>query len=266
MLELGTKNHPFLENPASVLRDLLIERKHRNPNYSARAFARDAGISAAYLSQIFMGKRNLSLKQTLLLADRLGIDLHSNRTKHQKTSKKQFDLVQNSIEHDKIIRYWYHFAILELSQLKNNSNDPSWISNRLGISELEARSAVARLLQFGYLESNVKKLKRATRPFIFDAKKTSSSLRSQHQNRLQAASEELNDASTEAVKSRNMQTIFIATSRTKIESAKTMINEFTQRLMKHLADEEPEEVFQYSTQLFSVESKIKNNRTPKGTK
>src|SRR5437899_361202 len=94
--------HPFFADPAGYLRDLLIERKHRNPNYSASAMARDLELSAPFFSQVISGKRNLSLTQKLKLADRLSFEATLS------SDEKTFELIQNSIEHEKILRYWYH--------------------------------------------------------------------------------------------------------------------------------------------------------------
>ena len=44
----------------STLRRILKERQQRNKRYSLRAYARDLGISASFLSDIMKSKENLS--------------------------------------------------------------------------------------------------------------------------------------------------------------------------------------------------------------
>ena len=251
----------LLADPAKAIRDLLLEKKNKNSGYSARALARDLGISPPFLSQVMSGKRNLSLEQKLKLADTLGIDLKLNANQKEKPQLTKIDLLQNSIEHDKILKYWYHFAILELIQTKNNSANPRRIAAKIGISELEAKTAIDRLLEFGYVSvSKDGKLKRTKLLFIFDPKRSSAALRSFHQTRLTNAQEELNEFSEETVKARNFQTVFIATNREKIASAKVMLAEFTDALMQHLTSGTQEEVFQFSSQFFSIESKTKMSK------
>jgi hypothetical protein len=258
-MKTETLKHEFFTDAQTYLRDLLIERKHRNPNYSANAMARDLELSAPFLSQVISGKRNLSLSQKLKLADRLNLDSGAAQ------EHKKFELVQTTLEHDKIIRYWYHFAILELCQTPKTSADPASIAETLQISEVEAKSALSRLAEFGYIQiTRARTLKRTKTPFIFNAKHTTVSVRALHQSRLHAAVSELETFNTEQVAHRNFQTIFVATSRSRVAEAKRMTDEFTQKLMKHLTDGEGEEVFQYSTQLFSAEKTP--NQTPNSTK
>lgn len=47
---------------------------------------------------------------------------------------------------------WYHLAILDLSLMKDFKSSPSWISARLGISVLEAKIAVDRLVRLGFFK------------------------------------------------------------------------------------------------------------------
>jgi uncharacterized protein (TIGR02147 family) len=48
------------------------ERKSRNPRYSRRAFARDAGLSPSHLTRVLAGKKSLSRAMGLSIATRLG--------------------------------------------------------------------------------------------------------------------------------------------------------------------------------------------------
>jgi len=249
----------FLSSPAQAIRDLLLKKKNKSSSYSASALARDLGLSAPFLSQVMSGKRNLSLEQKIKLADTLGIDLDIGRQQKTKTNISKVGLLQNSIEHEKILKYWYHFAILELAQTKSNSANPKKIASKLSISELEAKIALDRLLEFGYvLITKDGKIKRTKLLFIFDPKRSSAALRAFHQTRLDHAQNELNQFSEDEVKNRNFQTLFIATSKANIESAKQMIAKFTDELMQRLAHGPQEEVFQFSSQFFSIENKTKS--------
>ena len=140
----------FISDPAAYLSDLLIERKQKNKNYSARAMARDLGISQAFLSQVLNKTRKISLQQKVKLANHLGISLNTMQLNTRTAaSKKKLDLVQYHLEHDKILKYWYHFAILEMTQTESLTLDSKKVGQRLGISEIEARSAIHRLMEFG---------------------------------------------------------------------------------------------------------------------
>ena len=51
----------------------------------------------------------------------------------------------------KIISDWYHYAILELTELKEFESDINWISQRLGISKIEAHMGIKRLKNIGLM-------------------------------------------------------------------------------------------------------------------
>lgn len=55
------------------IRALMAERATRNRSYSLRAFARDCGTSAAYVSEYLRGKRKLSQEKAALIVRRLGL-------------------------------------------------------------------------------------------------------------------------------------------------------------------------------------------------
>ena len=56
----------------TTLLDELTRRKNKNPSYSLRAYARDLGISSTSLSDVLSAKRNLSRKNALKVAEKLG--------------------------------------------------------------------------------------------------------------------------------------------------------------------------------------------------
>ncbi|MGZ3699878.1 MAG: helix-turn-helix domain-containing protein, partial [Bdellovibrionota bacterium] len=67
MLKHGSRHYSELLNEA------FAERKAKNPSYSLRAFARYLAISAAALSQVLSRKRDLSKRNALKVAERLGL-------------------------------------------------------------------------------------------------------------------------------------------------------------------------------------------------
>src|ERR1700744_175480 len=54
-----------------ILRRELVARIERNPHYSLRAFARDLGVTHAYLSMLINGKRRLSVSVAARLEESL---------------------------------------------------------------------------------------------------------------------------------------------------------------------------------------------------
>tara|TARA_B100001248_G_C27398124_1_gene467331 strand:+ start:2415 stop:3218 length:804 start_codon:yes stop_codon:yes gene_type:complete len=157
--------------------ELLIEefeqRKLVNGSYSMRAFARDLGLSAPRLNLVLAKKQGLSMKAAEQIASKMKLDKetrdwfclsvgaqHSRSQKERanyqkriseyKHTEKKFSLIQ--LEFFKVISNWYHFAILELTYLDDFIYDIDWISNKLGISANEARSAIDRLIKLELLK------------------------------------------------------------------------------------------------------------------
>ncbi|MBS1958572.1 MAG: DUF4423 domain-containing protein [Bdellovibrionales bacterium] len=248
----------LMADPARFLKDLLIDRKSKNASYSTRALARDLGLSPAFLSQVMNGKRNLSLEQKVKVRALLG--LRGSLTAKRKASDASdggsaFELIEQTIEHEKIIRYWYHFAILEMCQIEKLPHSAEVVASRLGLSELEIELAIERLIHFGYIKSEKGVLVRTKTLFMFNTKKSSPALREYHQARLGAAQDELKNFDQESVDRRYFQTLFVPTSAKKIAQARERIGEFQKRLIEFLKEESPDEVFQLSLQLFSVEAR-----------
>src|SRR5688572_17118598 len=52
----------------------------------------------------------------------------------------------------RVISDWYHYTILELTFVEGFRNDPTWIANKLGITQFEAKEAIARLKRLELLE------------------------------------------------------------------------------------------------------------------
>ena len=241
----------LLERPQKFVNDLLVERRLKNPRYSASALARDLGISQGYLSQVMTGVRQFSLEQKMKIASHLGLSLELSTTLEKKT---KLHLIESSIEHEKIIKHWYHFAIMELTKTTKLKNNPRLIGKRLGVSVFEAKLAIERLIDFGYLGCNSKnELVKTKTPFLIRADTSALAIREYHQSRLTAAGEALNLNDGNSARSRFYQTMFLPTSREKVSEAKKMILQFQEKLVQFLTSDQPNEVFQIGVQIFSAE-------------
>jgi len=58
---------------AMLLETEFLRRRHRNPRYSLRAFARSMGTDHATMSQLLRGLRRLSLRRIRTMGARLGL-------------------------------------------------------------------------------------------------------------------------------------------------------------------------------------------------
>lgn len=150
-----------------ILKQEYANRCQRNSRYSLRAFARDIGIRSSRLSEILNGKVGLSYEKAKQIAIRLNfnktemarfLDLAESQHARSKVKRELAKARLRKYEHPQyrklemdafqLISNWYHLAILELMDLDQFESSEKWIARALGITELEARSAIERLLRF----------------------------------------------------------------------------------------------------------------------
>jgi uncharacterized protein (TIGR02147 family) len=139
----------------------LGRRCARNPQYSLRAFAKFLGIDHATLSQLLRRKRALTARAILKMGTRLGLDRPAiDRYSADEASMAEFaedeavlhEVQQLASDTATIIADWYHFAILELTRLRDFKTDSRWIARVLGITADEVNIALTRLTRLGLLE------------------------------------------------------------------------------------------------------------------
>lgn len=145
------------DNFRLLLQSSLVERIQRNPAYSLRSFAKSLSVSPSALSDMINGKRTITRASVQKLGLELGLTLLEiehyirSESKPSETSAKQNFQV---IDHDQfaLISDWYHYAILELMKIKGFEGSPAWISKALGITRVEATSAVERLVRLDLIK------------------------------------------------------------------------------------------------------------------
>jgi uncharacterized protein (TIGR02147 family) len=130
----------------------LLRLQQKNSRFSLRAYAKMLSLEPAFLSKILNGKRKVTANTLNKLAPKLGLNHNHILFFMDKNSKDNpYSFSEVSLEQYSMISDWYHFAILELINLKNFSPKTEWISESLGISEEEVKQATSRLVQLGLL-------------------------------------------------------------------------------------------------------------------
>ncbi len=138
----------------TYLQEELVYRCKKNPAYSLRGFAKSVGVSPSFLSKVLNGQRritesvfrkittNLNLKETNF--DYFDYDKNVS-------SSAELKLQDLQLVYFKIISDWYHYAIIELTNVEGFQSSPEWIATKLGITVNQVKSAVERLLQLDLL-------------------------------------------------------------------------------------------------------------------
>ncbi|WP_374078805.1 TIGR02147 family protein [Bdellovibrio bacteriovorus] len=247
---------PQPQDAVQLLQEELTQRKQRNPRYSLRAFAQSLGISPAQLSQLLSGKRSFTADMLGQIAKSLHLSPEEERylvtqTLLPKTLSSVQEKEKRQLAEDefRMISDWYHFAILSLGKIKNAKTDPFWISDRLGITVVEAREALDRLKRLNVIEDS-KTLKRKANPLNVMSEVPSRAIQSYHHKILTLALEKL---PVTPLEKRDYSAMTFAADPAKIPQARKMVEEFQDRLAEYLQTPNAKEVFVVACQVFSLE-------------
>jgi uncharacterized protein (TIGR02147 family) len=246
----------------NLLRTHLVELQSKNPSYSLRSYAGKVGVHVGALSSIINGKRNVSRELAERIARKLLIDPQIRtellslfpEKKKKKMSEDQDQMGSRYLEIEasqfKMISEWEHYAVLSLMNCKDFVDSPSWISQRLGISETRALDVLKRLLDLQLIKRNSEdKLVRVRTSIRSSDDTVNLSLRKSHEVTLDLAKESLN---RDSVHERDFTYVTMAIDPRNMSEAKEMIRKFQDDLSDLLESGSRTEVYRFSTQLFPL--------------
>ncbi|WP_372655409.1 TIGR02147 family protein [Halobacteriovorax sp.] len=143
------------------LENLFAEKIKRNPNYSLRSFAKQVGVSPSNVSRILSGKRSLTFKFALKIADALSFSpeerehlfgIFSNTEKTSDSDLKIRKTKDLSVDCFNAMSEWHNYGLTQLLYIENFKEDHKWISKILGITELQVKLTIERLLRLEILD------------------------------------------------------------------------------------------------------------------
>ena len=265
------------QSAREFLRRLYLDRKEVNPAYSTRAFARNLGMSQTYVSLVFSGKREVSLKQAMKIAAHLHLGapetdhflegvltesdsprsrvfkrrLEHERRKNEATDSSAF--VTLEIDHFRLIAQWYHLPILDLTTTRGFKSDLVWVARKLGISPIEVREAVERLERIGLLKIDSRgKWTKTNAKIFFPSHTSEESIRAFHKQMGLKAINALEDNSPDAFSKRSISGTTMAVNPAKMAEAKKKIEKFQKELASFVTEGPCTEVYQLNVQFFSL--------------
>jgi len=246
-----------------ILQEQFAKSQRANPRFSLRAYSKKVGVHFAALSAILNGKRNVSRKLAVRIADRLYLDpqersellsLFPNPKKNSSSLLKGLVLEPTYLEMNaqqfKIAAEWEHFAVMSLLQCHEFKSNITWIANRLNLTETRAGQVVNRLVELGLL--NIDKngeWKRSEKNYRTPDDLADLSLKKCHEQTLELARESLY---RDAVEERDFTSVTVAVNPKQIRTAKELIRKFQDDLCDQLETGERTEVFRLSVQLFPL--------------
>ncbi len=256
----------------SCIQKELARRCVKNPRYSLRAFSRALGFEATVISQILSGKRVPALKTAQRLVKELGLSpdeqdhffvslAETHRARGLERLNPYFKDLESknstqkelSTELFRVIADWYHYAILALTMTRDFQPSPKWIAQELGISEIEAKLAIDRLIDLGFLAEKDGHLECTTEGFTTaDKQLTTAALRT-HQKQILENS--ILSLENDPIETRSHTSMTMAIDPRKLSTAKMMVEEFTQRLSKFLESGKRTQVYELGVSLYPVQKK-----------
>ncbi|MES2768101.1 MAG: TIGR02147 family protein [Bdellovibrionota bacterium] len=237
-----------------------LKRRSKNSGYSIRAFANYLGLPSGTVSHLLSGKRKPSVKYITKLCAKLEMSpqehafilnsLAKNPSYGDTSfSPQEYSLI--SIESFKVLSEWYHFAILELTHVKGFQYDLTWISRELGISVIEARQAIERLLKLDLLVEKRGKLLK-TQSFVTNGENdfvTSSAHKQFQRHVLQRALEAIDNV---AIEEKEITSMTMAIDESKLPQARKMMTKFRRDLCQFLENGNQTRVYNLGIQLYPL--------------
>lgn len=232
----------------------LEKRRQKNAAYSLRAFSRTLKISPAALSRILTGKRPITLKLAVRVADSFGLSQWERQRflaplagDRSNVDDRQFTALPE--DEFALIADWHHYAILSLGQLKTCRFDPSWVARQLGITEKIAAEALERLLRLGIIVREGVRYRQVGQPLMTKRDVPSSAVRQHHRQLLKKATDAVDSVEVE---DRDLSAITFPVDPERLSEAKEMIQEFRRRLAKVMGDGAKSQVYALSIALFPL--------------
>ncbi len=224
------------------LENYLAKKIEKNPRYSLRAFATRVSINPSVLSRILTGKRTLTFKMAVRIADALALEPCDRsellsitvKTPIKNQSENEKEMRDLSVDCFMAMSDWYHYAICQLLYVENFKEDNKWIAKTLGVSELEVKLAISRLLRLNILERDENDiLFRTSSHFQTTTDVLSSGLRKFQKQILERAIVSLDD---DPLLERDITSITMAINVDKVAEAKLKIKEFRQEMADFLEE------------------------------
>lgn len=235
----------------TLLHDEFRRRKEKNTQYSLRSFARHLSLSPGFLSMLMNGKRTLSNEKLHLVAQKLALSPQelqalmlegltpAKAPASQRLAQEQFEL----------IAHWHHYAILSLARVRGQKATPAWIAERLGISELEARQALARLIHLNMLKIQQGQLIEVTGSTTTSDDIPSGAIKRFHEGVLQRAQRSLYETE---VQQREFGSQVVSIKKRQLPLIKAWLRDMQDEFAQEFEAQSGDEVYAFSLQFFPL--------------
>lgn len=242
-------------NQLQLLRDELSRRTAKNSRYSLRSFAKSLGLSHTTLSLTLSGKRPLSRKAALQIADRLCLEpdlaaafVGASPSPRQQGAQTNFQTIE--LDTFQLISDWVHYAILSLLEIEGSRFEAKWIAKRLGTGEAGVKMAMDRLVSMGLVTEEGGRWKQTALPIKVDNKISTAATRRFQRQLMEKAMESLEN---DPVEHRDFTSMTLSFDPRHLPYAKERIKQFRRELTAELESRgTPKEVYNMTFQVYPL--------------
>jgi uncharacterized protein (TIGR02147 family) len=198
-------------NYREYLRDTLIGQIRKNPRFSLRAFAKRVGLAPSNLSEVIRGKKNLSEKSAIQVAERMGLNpveteyfvllVQLEGRRDDKSRQLILDRLQRlnpsrevnhlGLDVFNAISDWYHVAVITLTRVEGFVVSPESAAQALGVTLVEASAAIDRLVRLNLIEKTKAGYRKTGNYLLAHSDSPDEGLRNYHRQMLSKAIDSL---------------------------------------------------------------------------
>lgn len=265
---------------SQLLANALAIKQKRNPAYSRRAMARDLGVSAAFVTKILTGDKEIPPARLKKIFKVLEMDLSSQAAFMRATvlnslpsselkNMARLAFSQNAkIDSYKrepttkfgIIRHWYIVAILDYLTCESLASTEQAIAAYFGITPVEVSKALKLLEKDELIENKNGRWNKKNNYTYFPVTKSHIEIREFHKQMIQKAFQQLSKITSADYEQRQITGFTIAVNPDHLETAKRMIVDFLGEISNTLSEGHCKEVYQCNIQLFPLRAPARSEK------
>lgn len=206
-LRFVMNNNESIRSYRSFLRDILMEKQKKNPQFSMRSFAKTLGLDSSFISMVLRGKRDLSFETAALMSEKMNLNENeakmfdlllriekSNTATQRARLLEELEVLEPStkgkrdlaVDQFRVIADWYHLPLQLLIELDGFKWSDENAAKALGITVHEVRDALERLAALELIDmTDDKKPKKAEGRLMVESPFKNEALRKYHTQMLQ---------------------------------------------------------------------------------
>lgn len=247
------------ENIRSYLQSEFENRVRKNPRYSLRSFAQLLRLHPAEISQVFHGRRSLSLPSAVKVSKALGLSPEESRhlmwlLQKERGQRKglEVDFIEDNrpeipLEQFAKISEWSHFAVLSLIDTRDFQWNAKWIAKRLGLAQSEAAMVMRELESTGLVNRQASRGRQQT--VKVSSPIPSQVIRRYHRQMLEKAISSLDEVPMDR---REYQSLGLALDSRRLAELKKDLDAFTDRMIRKYHSREARDVYQIQICVFPL--------------